>query len=148
MAKWGEGDPRWIVEDRPDSTNVNNWHWSAVHGGRLARVLGLGLPGARGLTPPAAAGHLAGGGLRGRTEKNCFPWAEQYLRAALGEVRADGADGLSANVKEVTSIEGDVTLGNRKGKVYNLYDLTIVLAWEGMRGPTAAPDPRAQADVH
>jgi len=29
MAKWGEGDPRWIVEERPDSTNVNNWHWCA-----------------------------------------------------------------------------------------------------------------------
>ena len=28
MAKWGEGDPRWIVEERPDGTNVNNWHWS------------------------------------------------------------------------------------------------------------------------
>jgi activator of HSP90 ATPase len=21
------GDPRWIVEERPDATNVNNWHW-------------------------------------------------------------------------------------------------------------------------
>lgn len=28
MAKWGEGDPRWIVEDRPDAKNVNNWHWT------------------------------------------------------------------------------------------------------------------------
>jgi len=28
MAKWGEGDPRWIVEMRPDAHNVNNWHWS------------------------------------------------------------------------------------------------------------------------
>lgn len=28
MARWGEGDPRWIVEDRPDATNVNNWHWT------------------------------------------------------------------------------------------------------------------------
>lgn len=28
MAKWGEGDPRWIVEERPDAINVNNWHWS------------------------------------------------------------------------------------------------------------------------
>ena len=28
MAKWGEGDPRWIVEERPDGTNVNNWHWT------------------------------------------------------------------------------------------------------------------------
>ena len=27
MAKWGQGDPRWIVEERPDATNVNNWHW-------------------------------------------------------------------------------------------------------------------------
>lgn len=28
MAKWGEGDPRWIVEERPDAINVNNWHWT------------------------------------------------------------------------------------------------------------------------
>lgn len=28
MAKWGEGDPRWIVEERCDATNVNNWHWT------------------------------------------------------------------------------------------------------------------------
>ena len=28
MAKWGEGDPRWIVEERPDATNINNWHWT------------------------------------------------------------------------------------------------------------------------
>ena len=33
MAKWGEGDPRWIVEERPDSTNVNNWHWYAAQHG-------------------------------------------------------------------------------------------------------------------
>ncbi|XP_022090580.1 activator of 90 kDa heat shock protein ATPase homolog 1-like [Acanthaster planci] len=28
MAKWGQGDPRWIVEERSDATNVNNWHWT------------------------------------------------------------------------------------------------------------------------
>lgn len=28
MAKVGEGDPRWVVSDRVDGTNVNNWHWS------------------------------------------------------------------------------------------------------------------------
>lgn len=27
MAKWGEGDARWIVTDRPDGANVNGWHW-------------------------------------------------------------------------------------------------------------------------
>lgn len=28
MAKYGEGDKRWIVEDRPDGANVHNWHWA------------------------------------------------------------------------------------------------------------------------
>eukprot|EP01026_Neomeris_dumetosa_P017748 TRINITY_DN1687_c0_g1_i3.p1 TRINITY_DN1687_c0_g1~~TRINITY_DN1687_c0_g1_i3.p1 ORF type:complete len:361 (+),score=57.82 TRINITY_DN1687_c0_g1_i3:70-1152(+) len=27
MAKIQESDPRWIVEERKDGTNVNNWHW-------------------------------------------------------------------------------------------------------------------------
>lgn len=27
MAKIGEGDPRWIVNDRKDGVNVNAWHW-------------------------------------------------------------------------------------------------------------------------
>eukprot|EP01087_Luapelamoeba_hula_P014831 TRINITY_DN43_c0_g1_i1.p1 TRINITY_DN43_c0_g1~~TRINITY_DN43_c0_g1_i1.p1 ORF type:complete len:347 (-),score=59.08 TRINITY_DN43_c0_g1_i1:59-1099(-) len=28
MAKLGETDPRWIVSERSDGTNVNNWHWT------------------------------------------------------------------------------------------------------------------------
>lgn len=28
MARVGEGDPRWLVEDREDWANVNNWHWA------------------------------------------------------------------------------------------------------------------------
>ncbi|KAL9676647.1 hypothetical protein QQ045_004863 [Rhodiola kirilowii] len=28
MAKLGEGDKRWIVEERPDGANVHNWHWA------------------------------------------------------------------------------------------------------------------------
>ncbi|XP_020599461.1 activator of 90 kDa heat shock protein ATPase homolog [Phalaenopsis equestris] len=27
MAKYGEGDKRWIVSERADGTNVHNWHW-------------------------------------------------------------------------------------------------------------------------
>lgn len=27
FSKLFSGDPRWIVEERPDATNVNNWHW-------------------------------------------------------------------------------------------------------------------------
>ncbi|MFS7955523.1 putative activator of 90kDa heat shock protein ATPase [Helianthus anomalus] len=28
MAKYGERDKRWIVEDRPDGANVQNWPWA------------------------------------------------------------------------------------------------------------------------
>lgn len=31
MARLGEGDKRWIVEDRPDGTNVHNWHWAETN---------------------------------------------------------------------------------------------------------------------
>nr|CAG4647225.1 EOG090X09QT [Megafenestra aurita] len=37
MAKWGEGDPRWIVEERPDATNVNNWHWTEKNASQWSR---------------------------------------------------------------------------------------------------------------
>lgn len=38
MAKWGKGDPRWIVEDRPDGTNVNNWHWTEKNASHWSRL--------------------------------------------------------------------------------------------------------------
>lgn len=28
MAEWGKGDDRWLVENRQDGQNVNQWHWS------------------------------------------------------------------------------------------------------------------------
>ncbi|KAF7804159.1 activator of 90 kDa heat shock protein ATPase-like protein [Senna tora] len=31
MARFGEGDKRWIVEDRADGTNVHNWHWAETN---------------------------------------------------------------------------------------------------------------------
>jgi activator of HSP90 ATPase len=45
MAKVGEGDPRWIVQERSDGANVNNWHWteldcSAWAKERLTNLLG------------------------------------------------------------------------------------------------------------
>lgn len=46
MAKWGQGDPRWIVEEREDGTNVNNWHWCG--GRRLGPGRGRRAAGGRG----------------------------------------------------------------------------------------------------
>lgn len=30
MAKWGEGDERWIVDERLDGKNVGSWHWEDI----------------------------------------------------------------------------------------------------------------------
>lgn len=30
MAKFDASDPRWIVEERNDGTNVHNWHWKEL----------------------------------------------------------------------------------------------------------------------
>merc|ERR1711934_131465 len=36
MAKWGAGDEGWIVEERADGANVNNWHWTEKNVTKLA----------------------------------------------------------------------------------------------------------------
>eukprot|EP00976_Prorocentrum_cordatum_P032330 657303-Prorocentrum_minimum.AAC.4 len=38
MAKWGEGDPRWKVEERTDGCNVNGWHW-CVHQSHALQIM-------------------------------------------------------------------------------------------------------------
>eukprot|EP00741_Cyanophora_paradoxa_P009367 tig00000144_g9073.t1 len=37
MARVGEGDPRWIVNERQDGANVNNWHWVEKDCSKLSR---------------------------------------------------------------------------------------------------------------
>lgn len=38
MALTGQGDPRWIVNDRGDGRNVNNWHWTERDASEWARA--------------------------------------------------------------------------------------------------------------
>ena len=66
-----------------------------------------------------------------RTEKNCFGWVEGYLKGKLGELKA--TDGVfDAYVPSVT-VEGEATVGNRKGKMYYIYELTVTAKWKGTR---------------
>ncbi|XP_019374279.1 PREDICTED: activator of 90 kDa heat shock protein ATPase homolog 1 [Gavialis gangeticus] len=91
MAKWGEGDPRWIVEQRADATNVNNWHW---------------------------------------TERDASNWSTERLRALLLGVRVRGAEG-TCEVTEVSRLEGEASINNRKGKLIFFYEWSLRLAWTG-----------------
>lgn len=91
MAKWGEGDPRWIVEERPDAVNVNNWHW---------------------------------------TEKNATPWSKDRLRSLFENLEIK-RDGVVCKVTAVTTVDGEATANNRKGKLIFFYEWNLVLKWTG-----------------
>ncbi|XP_068048849.1 activator of 90 kDa heat shock protein ATPase homolog 1 [Anomalospiza imberbis] len=91
MAKWGEGDPRWIVEQRADATNVNNWHW---------------------------------------TERDASNWSTERLKALLLPVRVEGEEG-TCEVTEVSKLDGEASINNRKGKLIFFYEWAIKLAWTG-----------------
>lgn len=71
MAKWGEGDPRWIVEVRPDGTNVNNWHWYACPRQTWSQFYFIVLK------------KLFSLGWIGRTEKNASHWSKERLKQLL-----------------------------------------------------------------
>ncbi|TKY62523.1 Activator of 90 kDa heat shock protein ATPase-like 1 [Spatholobus suberectus] len=43
MARYGEGDKRWIVEERADGTNVHNWHWAETNCLEWSRAFFTGL---------------------------------------------------------------------------------------------------------
>ncbi|XP_010214676.1 PREDICTED: activator of 90 kDa heat shock protein ATPase homolog 1 isoform X2 [Tinamus guttatus] len=92
MAKWGEGDPRWIVEQRADATNVNNWHW---------------------------------------TERDASNWSTERLKALLLPVRVEGEEG-ACEVTEVSKLDGEASINNRKGKLIFFYEWAIKLAWTGI----------------
>nr|XP_048711281.1 activator of 90 kDa heat shock protein ATPase homolog 1 isoform X6 [Caretta caretta]XP_048711282.1 activator of 90 kDa heat shock protein ATPase homolog 1 isoform X7 [Caretta caretta]XP_048711283.1 activator of 90 kDa heat shock protein ATPase homolog 1 isoform X8 [Caretta caretta] len=91
MAKWGEGDPRWIVEQRADATNVNNWHW---------------------------------------TERDASNWSTEKLKVLFLAVRVENAEG-ACEVTEVSKLDGEASINNRKGKLIFFYEWNIKLSWTG-----------------
>ncbi|KAG8126368.1 putative AHA1 activator of heat shock 90 protein [Naja naja] len=91
MAKWGEGDPRWIVEQRADATNVNNWHW---------------------------------------TERDASSWSSEKLKALFLTVRVENEEG-TCEVTEVSKLDGEASINNRKGKLIFFYEWNIKLSWKG-----------------
>ncbi|XP_048830730.1 activator of 90 kDa heat shock protein ATPase homolog 1a [Brienomyrus brachyistius] len=92
MAKWGEGDPRWIVEERADATNVNNWHW---------------------------------------TERDVTNWSSDKLKELLSGVRVESEEG-SCGVTEVSKVEGEASINNRKGKLIFFYEWDVQATWKGV----------------
>uniref|UniRef100_A0A3P8W3D5 Activator of 90 kDa heat shock protein ATPase homolog 1 n=1 Tax=Cynoglossus semilaevis TaxID=244447 RepID=A0A3P8W3D5_CYNSE len=93
MAKWGEGDPRWIVEERADATNVNNWHW---------------------------------------TERDATNWSSDKLKYLLMGLSVENDVG-TCEVTEVSKVEGEASINNRKGKLIFFYEWVLKATWTGTK---------------
>ena len=62
--------------------------------------------------------------------KDVSEWAREYLETDLTTVSAEEGD-VSAQVTKVTSMNGDVDVSQRKGKVITLFDVKLRLEYEG-----------------
>ncbi|XP_068564428.1 activator of 90 kDa heat shock protein ATPase homolog 1-like isoform X2 [Cebidichthys violaceus] len=88
MAKWGEGDPRWIVEQRTDGTNVNNWHWTERDVSSWSSVLlrdlllGVSLKGPEGVVELTEVDRLEGESSINNRRGKLFFFYEWRLRAS------------------------------------------------------------------
>lgn len=72
-------------------------------------------------------------------DKNCIDWTRQYLKEKIQGLKAESDDGsIEATVNKLTSVEGDVVVSQRKGKIISLFDVKIVLGYEGKVGDTDA----------
>lgn len=62
--------------------------------------------------------------------KDVSEWAKEYLEKDLTTISAAQGD-VSAEVTKVTSMDGDVDVSQRKGKVITLFDVKLKLEYEG-----------------
>ncbi|KAL8697358.1 MAG: hypothetical protein Q9201_007160 [Fulgogasparrea decipioides] len=62
--------------------------------------------------------------------KDTSEWARTYLEQNLVGVSADEKD-VSAKITKIMSMDGDVDVSQRKGKVITLFDVAVKLEYEG-----------------
>lgn len=62
--------------------------------------------------------------------KDASEWAKEYLNQTLPKVTAEEGD-VKAAITKVLSMDGDVDVSQRKGKVITLFDVKLKLEYEG-----------------
>ncbi|KAK6332709.1 hypothetical protein TWF696_002734 [Orbilia brochopaga] len=63
--------------------------------------------------------------------KDASAWAKDYLEQSLVGITAADNEGNTVEVAKVLSVEGDVDVSQRKGKVITLFDVKIQLEYKG-----------------
>ena len=99
MARWEQRDPRWIVEEREDAKNVNNWHW---------------------------------------TERDVTEWSKHKLKKLFSSLELGAPGDTLVSIKEVTSLTGEASINNRKGRLLFFYEWTIKLEYKVESGEEEA----------
>lgn len=71
--------------------------------------------------------------------KDVRPWTQDYLSKELVGIKATRDDGTEAEISKVVSMEGDVDVSQRKGKVITIFDVRLQLEYNG-KVPVKAGD--------
>jgi activator of HSP90 ATPase len=66
--------------------------------------------------------------------KDAGPWAKEFLEERSKTVSAE-EDGVTAKITKLVSMDGDVEVSQRKGKVITIFDVSLQLEYEGMLLP-------------
>jgi activator of HSP90 ATPase len=70
--------------------------------------------------------------------KDVSPWAKDWLKKELIGLEVE-EDGVTAKVDDVLSMDGDVDVSQRKGKVITLFDVKLKLEFSGKGYPYSIP---------
>lgn len=62
--------------------------------------------------------------------KDASEWAKQWFEENLTKLEAK-EDDVSAKISKVISMDGDVDVSQRKGKVITIYDVKLTLEYSG-----------------
>ena len=69
--------------------------------------------------------------------KDASAWCKTYLTEQVKGIKAE-ENGVTAQLDKLVSMDGDVDVNQRKGKVITIFDVKLVLEYSGMfRLPSA-----------
>ena len=63
--------------------------------------------------------------------KDASGWTKEWLGDSIKEIKAE-ENGVTAQVDKLVSMDGDVDVNQRKGKVITIFDVLVVLEYSGM----------------
>jgi len=62
--------------------------------------------------------------------KDVSAWTKDWLQETIKDIKAE-EDGVTAQLDKVISMDGDVDVNQRKGKVITIFDVKVVIEYSG-----------------